>query len=796
MLRDLLRALRWLRRNPLFTLAVTAILAVGIGANTAVFSIVDAVLLRPLPYTSAGRLVRIDETNSHARGYLFHYADYRNWAARTDLFDGLAAHVRDFVTLTGTSEPDQIIASRISPGLFSLLGVHARLGRGLLPSDEDTLSAAVLSDRLWRRRFNADTRVLGRGIALSGQAYTIVGVMPPEFEFPDSHIEMWVPLHLTPASAGPIQVVGRMNPKVSLGGVQSAMAIFARRLEQEDPQKNAGTKIAVTPWREELGQSYQRSLVLILAAVGLVLLIACADVGGLLLSRAVERQKEIAIRASLGAGFGRVLRQLLAESFVLAALGSLAGIAVAYATLQLLLKRLAALPIALPHLRRVALDERVMLFNIVLCVLLAVMFSLAPLLLARKTDLQSVLRAGHSAGVSGNSRRIFSLLIACEAGFAFLLLAGSGLMIRSLIRLEQSDKGFQPDHVLTMGVPIGTLTQPRPSGKYDTRPRQMAFYRDLLERLQPIPGIRAVAIVNNLPLSSVNTSIALRAPDGADVLNSTRTVSPQYFAAMGIPLLAGRNFSDEDRTGAPAVAIINQSLARQLFPGRDPIGQNLPQADSSNPLTVIGVVKNSWQSSYDQPVKGEIYAPYQQFIFGTFMSTIVVRTSGDPLALAATLRKEIWAVDPNEPVIKIETLEDVVADSIWRPRFSAWVFSILGALALLLTAAGVYAVVAYTVGLRARELGIRVALGAGPRRVMALVLGDAMVPLALGLGAGAAAGLLLARLLASVLYETGATDPVAFAGAAAVVLAIGALASIRPAWHAATGDPLEALRGE
>ncbi|HUK16283.1 MAG TPA: ABC transporter permease, partial [Bryobacteraceae bacterium] len=216
MLRDLLRALRWLRRNPLFTLAVTAILAVGIGANTAVFSIVDAVLLRPLPYTSAGRLVRIDETNSHSRGYLFHYADYRNWAARTDLFDGLAAHVRDFVTLTGTSEPDQIIASRISPGLFSLLGVHARLGRGLLPSDEDTLSAAVLSDRLWRRRFNADTRVLGRGIALSGQAYTIVGVMPPEFEFPDSHIEMWVPFHLTPASAGPIQVVGRMNPKVSL----------------------------------------------------------------------------------------------------------------------------------------------------------------------------------------------------------------------------------------------------------------------------------------------------------------------------------------------------------------------------------------------------------------------------------------------------------------------------------------------------------------------------------------------------------------------------------------------------
>jgi putative ABC transport system permease protein len=419
-------------------------------------------------------------------------------------------------------------------------------------------------------------------------------------------------------------------------------------------------------------------------------------------------------------------------------------------------------------------------------------------LLASKTDVQAVLRSGAAAGGSRRSSRLFSILIASEAAFAFLLLVGSGLMIQSLIRLQGADHGFHPDHVLTMRVPVGTITQPRPGSQYDTKPRQMAYYRELVERLVTVPGVKELAVVNNLPLSSVNTSTWLRQPDNTTFPVSTRTISSRYFAAMGIPLLAGRAFTDADQTGAPEVAIINEFLARQLFPNVDPVGQNLLQlTDSTTPSTVVvGVVKDSSQMSYDQPVKGELYRPYQQAIFGTFMSTIVARTSGDPLSMANALRERIRAVDPNQPVIKVETMDDVIADSIWRPRFSAWIFSVLGGLALLLTCAGIYGVVAYTTTLKAREVAIRVALGASPRRVVTVILRDAMLPLCAGLAVSLIAGLLLARLLASLLYEISSTDPITYVAAAALVLTIGAAASARPAWKAAAGDPLTALRAD
>lgn len=795
MLRDVLIALRWQGKHKLFTASVLAILALGIGANTAVFTIVDTLLLRPLPYQDVDRLVRVQDTGKRRTAPFLDAAVYRALETRKGLFDAMAAYVRDFITLTGNVEPDQIIATRTSPDLFAMLGTRARLGRGLLPSDGDALTAAVLSDRLWRRRFNADPNVIGRAIALSGQAFTVVGVMPPDFAFPDSFTEVWVPLRVTDATSR-LQVIARLAPGVSLTAAASSVGAASQQIDSENISPKPGLRLAAIPWREEVGFGYKRSLVFSLAAVGLVLLIACADVASLLLSRAVERQREIAIRASLGAGFGRVARQLLAESLVMAVLGSAAGIAVAYGALGVLVKYLAALPIALPRLQAVAIDGRVLLFNTALCVALAFLFSLAPLLFLGRTDLHSPLRGARASGVPGGSRRIFALLTACEAGFAFLLLAASGLMVRSLIRLEQADKGFQPDHVLTMRVPLGTLTQPRPEGKYASRPQQIAFYRELVERLQRVPGVRAVGVVNNPPLSSVNSTTALIGPEGQEMLNSTRTVSPGYFAAMAIPLLEGRGFTEADDQRAPGVAIINEYLARQLFPGQNPLGQRLRQPDNKNPVTVVGVVKNAWQLNYDQPIKGEVYIPYQQYMFATFMSTVVARTSGDPLALASALRKEIRAVDPNEPVIKIETLEDVVADAIWRPRFSAWLFTVLGMLAMLLTAAGVYSVVAYTAGLRAREVGIRVALGASPRGIVRLIVRDAMVPLGVGLAGGLAAGLMLARLLASVLYEVAPNDPVSFAAAAAVVLAIGAAASAWPAWRAATADAVQALRME
>ncbi len=414
------------------------------------------------------------------------------------------------------------------------------------------------------------------------------------------------------------------------------------------------------------------------------------------------------------------------------------------------------------------------------------------MLFARRIDLQSVLRGGHGSRQRG-SARIFSTLIAAETGFAFLLLVGCGLMLHSLIRLQHADRGFRPEHVLTLRVPVGGMTQAFSKTKYDTRPRQIAYYRDILERLERVPGVGSVAVVNNLPLSGANTSLA---NDKGGTLISARTISSQYFTAMGIPLMEGRFFTGADREGSPGVEIVNQSMARELYPDRDALGQQLRGSGPNGGPVIVGVVKDATQSHYDDPVKSEEYVPYQQFIFGTFLSTFVVRTSGDPLVLADALRKEIWAVDADQPVLKIETMEDVVADSIWRPRVSAWVFSILGGLALVLTCAGVYSVIAYTATLRAREVGIRVALGATPFRVIALILRDAMAPLAAGLAVSLVAALMLSRLLAGLLYETNAGDPAAYLGAILVLLVVGGLASFRPAWSSAAADPARALRIE
>ena len=784
---DFHHGLRIVRKSPVFTAGITAILTLGIGANTAVFSIVDAVLLRPLPYASPGRLVRIEEINANISSQ-----EYLQWRNRGDLFEKIAAQHRDDVIMTGIGEPEQVIAQRTTGGLFSLLGVRAQLGRTLMDADDapNAPVAVVLSDRLWRRMFHADPNVIGHSMTASDEVCTIVGVMPREFEFTQSNIEMWMPLRPAAGSIGMLQVVARLKEGVSLGQVQSAMDIIARGLERGEPKEKAGLKIAVSTWRETVGRQYELTLVFVLAAVGLVLLIACANVGSLLLSRAVQRQKEIAIRASLGAGFWRVMRQLLGESLVLSALGSVLGIVAAHYLLRFLINQLMALSIVLPHVQRVSLNGRVLLLNGVLCLLIAGVCSIAPVLLASKTDLQAVLRSGQAS--SRGSARLFSILIGSEAAFAFLLLVGSGLIVRSLIRLQEADHGFHPDHVLTMRVPIGTFTQPRPKGKYETKPQQMAYYHELAERLQAVPGVKAAAVVNNLPLSGVNTSVFFGEGSGHPMLIMTRTISPQYFSVMGIPLIAGRFFSELDREGSRPVVILNEHLAHELFPQRVAVGQVLPNTD----VTVVGVVKDSAQMSYEEPAKGELYHPYQQYIFGVFLSTIVVRTSGDPRSLAAALRKEVWAVDPNQPIVKVETMNDVIADSIWRPRFSAWIFSVLGGLALLLTSAGVYGVVAYTTALRTREVGIRVALGARPRNVVAILMRDAMIPLAAGLAVSLVAAVLLSRLLTSILYEIRSTDPIAYLGAGMLLLGIGAAACVLPAWRAATRDPLEALRTE
>lgn len=793
MMRDLLCSLRWLRRNPLFAAAITAILALGIGASTAVFSIVDAVLLRP-SYDQEANLVRIEETVAGGGPGSVSVQDYLQLHGRTDLFERTAAHLRDVVTITGLREPYQVNAERGTAELFPLLGVPARLGR--TPSEADFRSGnpAVLSDRLWRRMFQADPNVIGRSVTVSGEVVTIIGVMPPEFEFPQADVEMWLPLRFDAGSTWGLGMVARKRSAIPLAQVQGALQIIAARWQQQD-RRRTGLRVVASRLSDSIGDKYESTLVLVMAAVGLVLLIACADVGGLVLSRALYRQKEIAIRASLGAGFWPIFRQLTTESLLLAVLGSAAGIGLARLTLCFLTQQAAALPVVLPHLQRVALNGRVLLFNAALCFLLAGLLSLGPVLLSSKTDLQVVLRGGRVGGPKGSSQ-FFAMLIACETAFAFLLLVGSGLMIRSLIRLEQPDHGLIPDHVLTLRVPIGTRTHSGVPGKYDTRVRQIAYYHAILEQLKRIPGIAAVALVNNPPLTSVNTATPMHTPDGKTALMSTRTISSQYFAAMGTPLLAGRTFTEEDNSEAPRVAIVNESLARLLYPGLDAVGRGLPSPDAKHAARIVGVVKDAPQTSYERPPAGELYLPYQQIVFGAFMSTVVVRTQGDPLNVASAIQKQIWAVDSDQPIVKVETLDDVIANSIWRPRFSAWIFTVLGVLALVLTSVGVYSVVSYTTALRVREVGIRMALGATPRAVVSVVLRGAMIPLTVGLVISFAASLFLSRLLSSLLYQISSTDPTTYLGAGVLLLAIGAIASARPAWKAATADPLKALRTE
>ncbi len=796
---DFHQGLRALRRKPVFTAGVIAILALGIGASTAVFSVVDAVLLRPLPYTSADRLVKIEESSSKREMKAMFGTDFLRLRARTDLFDDAVAYVRDDVTVTGIDEPAQAIVSRTSAGLFMMLGARARLGRALVEADDDPGAAnvAVLSDRFWRLVFRGDPNIVGRVILLSDEPYTVAGVMPPDFEFAYSNMDLWVPIRLGPGftNSWP-EVVARMRAGIAISHVRNAMEVVAHQFEREDPKEKAGLRITVLPWQETPTREYELTLVFILGAVGLVLMIACVNVASLLLSRAVQRQKEMAIRASLGAGRLQVVRQLLAESFALALAGSAAGIVMAHYALEFLIQQLTRLPIPLPHLPRIALDGRILLFDIILCLALACIISVAPILMASKTDLQAVLRSGHGSGGSRTSGRLFSVLIASESAFAFLLLVGSSLMIRSLVRLEEADHGFHPDHVLTMRVPVGSLRQLRHGGKYDTKPQQIAYYRELVEKLHQVPGVKALAVVNNLPLSNVNTSLEQNIPNGRDELVAGRTISPEYFSVMGTRLIAGRFFSEADQKESPRVVILNERLARELFPGRTAVGERLPGNGSGDGPMVIGVVQNTPQMSYEAPPSGEIYLPYTQFIFGAFMSSIVVRTPGDPLAVAGALKKAIWTVDATQPIVKVETLNDVIADAIWRPRFSAWIFSVLGGLALLLTAAGVYGVVAYTTGLRTREVGIRVAMGATPRDIIGVILRGTMIPLAAGLAISLVAALLLSRLLTSVLYEISGTDPLSYVGAASLLLAIGAVASFRPAWKAAIVDPMHTLRAE
>lgn len=789
--------LRMLMKNPGFTLTAIMTLALGIGATSVIFSFVNGVLLRPLPYRDSDRLVLLDE-NAPKRGIAsmgVSYPDFLDWRERNRVFTGVAIYDGGWdYTLTGSGEPEELSCTWVAYNAFEVLGVAPILGRTFAAGEERWKNglAVILSHDLWSRRFDAKPDVIGRTITLNNRPHTVIGVMPPGFKFPAA-ADLWAPL-------GPIMdnrtehgwnAIARLKPGVTMEQAQSEMTALARRIEEQNPATNEGVDVKLIPLREGLAGDYRKALTILMGVVGLVLLIACVNVASLLLARASARAKEVAIRTALGAGRGRVFRQLLTESLVLGVMGGVLGLTLAFWGLDLLL---AAIPIDLPFWMKFDLDGRVLGFAAGVTLLTVLIFGAAPALQASKIDLNKALKEG-GRGSSGAGRyQTLRLLVVVETALSLVLLIGAGLMMRSFIRLQHTDFGFNPENLLTLRLNL-------PVAKYD-HPQRRVFFQQLLERIRATPGVEAAGAAFSLPLREDSQESSLRVkgrpalPPGQAPMINTNVVTPSYFRTLGIPLLIGRDFNGADTSDSMKVAIIDERLAREYWPNENPIGKRIAfgPPDDKEPwsmiIGVVGAVKN--QSPGLTPGK-TAYAPHAQYEMDDM--SLAVR-AGNLENLPPAIQKQVKAMDPDLPMINIRTMTDVVSRSVWQPRLYAILFGVFAAVALALASVGLYGVMAYSVSERKREIGVRAALGAQPRDVLKLVVAQGMTLTLIGIGVGLAAALGLTRLMRSLLFEVSATDPLTFAGLAALLSFVALLACYPPARRAAKVDPMIALRCE
>jgi putative ABC transport system permease protein len=804
LLQDVRFGARVLAKHKGFTAVAVLTLALGIGANTAIFSVVNAVLLRPLPYENSHELVQIWGTLPQLDTAPMSPANFLEWREQNQVFERIAAYTGQNFNLSGVDEPERIRATRVSADLFELLRVRPTLGRTFLAEEDQYGSqrVVILSHALWQRRFGASPEVVGQTLTLNDQSYVVVGVMPPDFSFPRTTTEMWTPIAFSPGERGTrdtnyISVIARLRPGVTLEQARSGMEALTRRQQEQYPESNTGVGAKVISYKEQVVGNTRPILLLLLGAVGFVLLIACANVANLLLVRAAARRREMAVRLALGASRLRVIRQLLTESVLLALAGGGSGLLLALWGLNVL----AALqPGNIPRLAELSIDRGALLFTLAVSLLTGIVFGLAPALQASKPDLNDALKEGGKGTSEGGSRqRLRSILIVSEIALSLVLLIGAGLMIKSFWRLLQVDPGFNPENTLTMVVSL-------PTSRYAEPGRQVAFFQQAIERVGNLPGVEAAGVTTDIPLfggSSTGFDVEGRPPHapGQRPMVEFRSVSPGYFRAMGIPLLRGRAFTEQDVGDAPGVVIINEALARRYFPGEDPVGKRLGFSRPTDWREVVGVARDTRNYGLDEEVKPEAYMPYTQsipdYLAGSISGMILVaRTASDPQSTVSAIKGEVRALDRNQPVYNIKTMEQYLAESIAQRRFNMLLLAVFAGVAVLLAAVGLYGVMSYMVSQRTHEIGLRMALGAQARDILGMAVRQGLVLIITGLGVGLAGALVLTRVMSGLLYGVGTTDPATFAAIVLLLAVVSLIACYIPARRATRIDPLIALKYE
>ena len=805
-LHDIRYAYRMLLKRPSFTLIVVLTMALGIGANTTIFSAIDAVLLNPLPYKDPERLMVVWETNKQLGPEMWDrnevaIGNFLDWRSRNQVFDQLGSLFYTDMNLTGAGDPQRIKSCVVTSNLFQVLGVQPMLGRSFVPEEEipGHPHSVILSYELWQR-LGSDRDLINKSLTLNGHPVAVSGVMPAGFElqFPTSmHVEMWVPMTIDPGdlnrSLNFLYALGRLKPGVSQEQAQAEMSLIASQLQQQYPETNAERGVRVVPLHKQLVGKVESYLYMLFAAVGFVLLIACANVAGLLMARVTARYREVAVRMALGASRWRLIRQLLTESVILSVLSGLLGLLFAYGGIKLLVS---LTPAEVPRLHEIGLHVPVFLWTLAISIVTGVLFGLAPAVQASKPDLNKALKesSGRNPGsFQGNGLR--NLLVVSEVAVALLLLVGAGLMTKSFVRLQQVNPGFDATNLLSMNLAL-------PTQKY-RRQQTNAFYDRLLERVRNLPGVKSVAGIDPLPLSNSNV-MAPFVIEGAPVVAladrpevGVRAITPDYFQTMSIPILQGRSFTEQDRENTPNVLIVNEALANRYWPNQNAVGKRLSFAEDPGKQAweeIVGVVGNVKHKDLETEAKPEVYYPYQQSP-SNFMS-LVVRTTSDPASMIPAIRSQVLSVDKDQPVSDIMTMEQRLAKSVASSRFVMLLLSTFSILALGLAAVGIYGVMAYLVTERTQEIGVRMALGAQKRDVLKLVVRKGMALAVIGAAIGLVASLALTRLMRSLLFEVTPTDWLTFVIASIVLLTVALLACYIPARRATKLDPLIALRYE